>query len=100
MIPFQGFEWDEGNSSKNWLKHGVSRSECEEVFLNEPILIIDSPMRIPPEHRLMALGMTDSDRRIAVIFTLRKGMIRVVSARPMSRKERKKYEEQSAEDGA
>jgi uncharacterized DUF497 family protein len=32
---WEGFEWDEGNSTKNWLKHGITISECEEVFMNE-----------------------------------------------------------------
>jgi uncharacterized DUF497 family protein len=36
----QGFQWDEGNGRKNVDKHGVSQSEAEQVFFNEPLLIL------------------------------------------------------------
>ncbi len=37
-----GFEWDQGNSTKNWEKHGVSQSECEQAFFNSPVAIFPS----------------------------------------------------------
>ena len=36
---FTGFEWDEGNRGKNWDKHRVFDSECEQVFFNQPLLV-------------------------------------------------------------
>jgi uncharacterized DUF497 family protein len=33
-----GFDWDDGNLLKNWEKHGVSASECEQVFFNHPLV--------------------------------------------------------------
>ena len=36
-----GFDWDEGNSRKNAAKHGVSQSEAEEIFFNEPLLVLE-----------------------------------------------------------
>jgi hypothetical protein len=36
---FTGFNWDEGNRGKNWDKHQVSDSECEQVFFNQPLLV-------------------------------------------------------------
>jgi uncharacterized DUF497 family protein len=33
------FEWDEGNAAKNWEKHEVSRTECEQVFFNRPLIV-------------------------------------------------------------
>lgn len=40
---FAGFQWDQGNSNKNLLKHHVEDWECEQVFFNEPLLILDDP---------------------------------------------------------
>lgn len=37
----EGFEWDEGNSEKNWIAHRVSRAECEELFVNQPLLVAE-----------------------------------------------------------
>jgi uncharacterized protein len=95
MIPYSGFQWDKGNSSKNWRKHRVSKRECEEVFDSEPLLIIDDSLHSQVEKRMIALGITKKRRRLVVAFTIRDGRIRVVSARPMSKKERKFYEDQA-----
>lgn len=94
MIPYSGFQWDKGNSVKNWRKHRVSKRECEEVFDSEPF-IIDDRSHSNGEKRMIALGITKKRRRLVVAFTMRAGLIRVISARPMSRKERKFYEEQA-----
>ena len=88
-----GFEWDEGNFGKNEPKHGVTDREAEEIFFNKPLLIGRSP-KGAPEVRYAALGKTYGSRFLAVVFTVRSRRIRVISARPMSRKERKLYEEE------
>jgi len=36
-----GFEWDKGNILKNWEKHRVSRSQYEEVFFNQPLIVAE-----------------------------------------------------------
>ena len=90
----QGFEWDEGNSGKNEKKHGVTDREAEEIFFNKPLVIGRSP-RGEPEVRYAALGKTYGSRLLAVVFTIRSRKIRVISARPMSRREREFYEEES-----
>lgn len=86
-----GLEWDDGNSDKNWLQHGVTQAEAEEVFLNRPVLIALSPGRSDAETRYFALGRTDLDRRLAIAFAVRESLLRVISARPMSRRERRFY---------
>jgi uncharacterized protein len=86
-----GFEWDAGSSSKNWSRHGVSRSECEQVFSNLPLLLSMAGRGAAPEARYFALGRTDSARELTVVFTIRGVNIRVISARPMSRRERREY---------
>ena len=89
---FIGFEWDEGNLTKNWEKHRVSALECEQVFFNRPLIAATDERHSGPEPRFYALGQTDSGRRMFVVFTARVSFIRVISARDMSRKERKIYE--------
>jgi uncharacterized DUF497 family protein len=88
-----GFDWDEGNVEKSWQGHGVRASECEEVFFNQPLLVHDDPRHSQDEPRMLALGKTHVGRRLFVVFTQRGGRIRVISARAMSRRERRSYGE-------
>ncbi len=87
----EGFQWDDGNSSKNWARHQVSQTEAEQVFLNRPVIVIGNPMHSVEEVRYFAFGATDAGRLLAVVFTLRGPLLRVISARPMSRHERRAY---------
>jgi hypothetical protein len=87
-----GFDWDRGNVDKNWLKHEVSPAECEQLFFNRPLVIQDDTAHSKTERRFFALGKTDSKRALFIVFTVRDNLIRVISARDMSRKERKVYD--------
>jgi uncharacterized protein len=93
----EAFEWDDGNARKSGDKHGVGQAEAEQVFLNEPLLMVDDPRHSVHEARLHALGRTDEGRRLHITFTLRGAdtRIRVISARDMSRKERARYAQES-----
>lgn len=90
-----GFDWD-GNSRKND-RHDVSMAEAEQVFFNAPVLVLPDPVHSQVEPRYHALGKTIDGRRLHVTFTFRSGgkLIRVISARDMSKKERKIYEQAS-----
>ena len=90
---FSGFDWDDGNRGKK-LKHGVSKGESEQIFFNEPLIVLDDPVHSVAEDRYAAFGKTDGGRKLVVIFTMRGQRIRVISARDMNRKERKYYEDQ------
>lgn len=90
-----GFEWDKGNSIKNWIRHRVTRGECEQVFFNEPLFVYDDTRHSKEEQRSFLLGKTDADRPLFVVFTIRENLIRVISARDMNRKEREIYNEQA-----
>ncbi len=99
MIDFgrlTGFQWDEGNARKSADKHGISQAEAEQVFLNEPLLVIGDIGHSRSEPRFHALGVTKAGRRIHVTFTLRDGntTLRVISARDMHRKERARYDQE------
>lgn len=88
---FTGFDWDEGNRNKN-LKHAVQDWECEQVFFNKPLVVLEDAKHSVAEDRFAAFGRTETGRRLVVIFTMRGRLIRIVSARDMSRKEREFYE--------
>lgn len=83
-----GFEWDEGNAEKNWDLHRVTRGECEQVFFNRPLVVAPDAKHSQGEPRYAALGTTDAGRRLTVVFTMRGSLLRVISARDMSRRER------------
>jgi hypothetical protein len=87
-----GFQWDEGNAEKNWIKHKVSRGETEQVSFNRPLVVVEGEQRTESLPRYYALGQTDAGRRPFIVFTTRDSLIRVISARPMSRRERRIYE--------
>ncbi len=88
-----GFDWDEGNSDKNWILHQVSRSECEQVYFNEPLVIANDEKHSQNEKHCYLLGQTDSGRLLFIVFTLRDKLIRIISARDMHKKERRNYHE-------
>lgn len=91
----QGFEWDAGNARKNQDKHSVSQSEAEQVFFNDPLLLLADQRHSADEPRYHALGKTEDGRRLLIAFTLRQDntLIRVISARDMNRRERSYYDE-------
>jgi uncharacterized DUF497 family protein len=92
-----GFEWDNYNADKIWLKHRVSPSECEQVFFNLPLIVADDVRHSEQENRFFALGRTDTGRFLFVAFTVRDDKIRVISAREMNRKERRVYQSHEEE---
>ena len=87
-----GFQWDKGNANKNWLKHKVSPAECEQIFFNQPLVVQDDIVHSKTEKRFYALGKTDLKRTLFIAFTVRNDLIRVISARDMSQKEREVYD--------
>lgn len=87
----EGFEWDEANLTKNWEKHHVRPTECEQVFFNLPLVVAEDSAHSVAETRYFVLGQTDGGRRLFLVFTIRKRRIRIISARDMSLKERRTY---------
>jgi uncharacterized DUF497 family protein len=87
-----GFEWDDGNVYKNEKKHGLNYKLIDEVFFNEPLLIFEDFSHSYEECRCVALGRDNKNTKIMVVFTVRDGLIRVISAREMTKKEKNFYE--------
>lgn len=91
LAGLEGFEWDAGNSDKNWHDHQVRQAEAEQVLLNRPVVFAPDLTHSRTEARFFTLGRTDSGRYLAIVFTNRGKLVRVISARPMSRSERRVY---------
>jgi uncharacterized DUF497 family protein len=88
---YVGFEWDPRNSDKIWQKHKVSPFECEQLFFNQPLVVAPDEAHSHTEPRFYVLGRTDAERLLFLVFAIRKNLVRVVSARDMSRAEREVY---------
>ena len=100
LAGLEGFEWDAGNSDKNWRSHQVRQSEAEQVLLNRPVVFAADLKHSRTEARFFTLGRTDSGRHLAIVFTTRGELVRVISARPMSRAERRAYDQVEAKSQA
>ena|SRR5690348_772079 len=95
--PIVGFDWDEGNARKSFEKHGVDARQAEQVFLDPQLLVLADESHSGIEKRYHAYGQSADGRLLLVSFTLRRNatMIRVISARAMSRRERQRYGEET-----
>src|ERR1700726_36277 len=86
-----GFDWDEGNISKNWERHKVTPEEAEDLFFHEPLVVRRDAVHSRSERRYAALGQTGQGRLLFMAFTVRRKLIRVISVRDMNRKEAEEY---------
>jgi len=86
-----GFEWDDGNLTKNWDKHEVSEGECEQVYFRQPLIVRRDKKHSKLENRYYVLGRTDVERLLFMVFTVRNNKIRIISALDMTRAEKKRY---------
>lgn len=92
----EGFEWDAGNSDNNWRRHQVRQPEAEQVLLSRPLVVVADIGHSQRQPRFIALGRTEAGRGLAVVFTIRGKRVRVISARLMSKAERKAYGQEQA----
>lgn len=87
------FEWDETKSEFNWKRHRVTFLEAVEVFADRLSSTVLDPDHSSGEYRFLTFGRTLDSRYIVVSYTERNGAIRIISARRMTPRERKAYEE-------
>lgn len=87
------FEWDAGNKAKSLQKHGILPQESEQVFRSSNFIILGDKRHSLTEARQLIIGTTDIGRLLSIVFTIRDRRVRIISARPSSKKERKIYEE-------
>ena len=87
------FEWDPEKAAANVEKHGVSFEEAATVFGDPLGKIVDDPRHSIGEKRVALMGRSDQDRLLAVMYTERRDVVRIISARSVTRREQKDYEE-------
>ncbi len=84
------FDWDDANIH-HLARHAVSPDEAEQCHRNDPLIVEEQLVR--GELRYLALGETNSSRRLAIIFTVRNEKVRFVTAYAMTRLQQESYEE-------
>ena len=87
------FEWDARKSVGNLAKHRVSFEEATAVFADPFGRIMRDPRHSVDEERYALLGVSLRRRLLAVMYVERGDTIRLISARPATRQERRDYEE-------
>ena len=87
------FEWDQKKAAENRAKHRVSFEEAVTVFGDLLGRITDDPRHSEGEERYVLLRLSERQRLLAVMFTERGDVIRLISARKAARHERRDYEE-------
>lgn len=87
-----GFEWDNGNITKNWDRHDVLTGECEQIFFNKPLVVKRDKEHSVLENRYYVLGRTNMNRLLFAVFTIRDERIRIISARDMTVSEIGRYQ--------
>jgi hypothetical protein len=87
------FEWNPRKGAANFAKHGVSFEEAATVFGDPLGRIVRDPRHSEDEERFVLLGLSSSQRLLAVMFTDRREAVRIISARRATRPERRNYEE-------
>ncbi len=86
------YEWDPNKEKSNFRKHGIKFADAVGVFEDEnAITIEDDDAR---ESRFITIGMDFLNRILVVVYTFRNIVIRIISARKATARERKMYEEQ------
>lgn len=88
------FEWDPRKAATNLRKHGVSFTEAGTVFGDELAITVPDPDHSDQEDRFITIGWSNRHRLLMVSHTDRSDRIRIISARELTRNERKAYEEE------
>ncbi len=89
------FEWDPRKAEINLRKHGVSFTEAGTVFGDELATTVPDPDHSEDEERFITIGWSNRRRLLMVSHTDRNDRIRIISARELTRNERKAYEEEN-----
>lgn len=87
------FEWDPEKARENEQKHGVAFSEATEVFSDDNSSTVPDPDHSTGEERYIIFGATKQGRHLVVSYTEREERVRLISARQMTPRERRAYEQ-------
>jgi len=88
------FEWDAPKAAENRRKHGVSFEDAVTAFADPlGVTVTDPDHSSPAERRYILIGRSARGRLLVVSHAERGTAIRIISARPATRREREQYEE-------
>lgn len=87
------FEWDSVKAASNLRKHKVSFTEASTVFKDDLSATAHDPDHSQFERRFLTFGLSNQGRLLVIAHTEENDTIRIISARPASKAERKIYEE-------
>ena len=99
MSPAYEFEWDDAKAASNRTKHGVDFNEAMGVMLDPLLMTRLDEEHSDDEERWVSLGRSEQGRLLVVVHTFSAtgpdtALVRVISARPATRREREQYEQQ------
>ncbi len=86
------FEWDNNKATSNAIKHGITFAEAITAFADPDLLFTEDSLHSGGEEREWAIGATENDLIVVMVFTMRDQQIRLISARPATKQECQKYE--------
>jgi uncharacterized DUF497 family protein len=88
------FDWDESKNRANRKKHGVWFEEARSAFTDPHALLFSDPEHSEDEERVVLLGVTAASRLVVIVHCYRESdtVVRIISARPATDKERAFYE--------
>jgi len=89
------YEWDPNKEKSNYKKHRVKFADAVGVFEDENAITIEDDHA--KEDRFITIGMDFLSRILVVVYTFRDIVIRIISARKATARERKMYEDQDEE---
>jgi uncharacterized protein len=84
------FEWDPAKARENLRKHGIRFADAQQAFADEQAVLIED--QFPFEPRFILIGRDAIDQILVVIFTWRNDIIRIISVRKATPRERQQYE--------
>lgn len=87
------FDWDDSKARQNARKHGVTFEEASTVFYDEFVATLDDTQHSEDEERYISIGLSIQQRLLVVVHTERDQKTRIISCRPATPVERRKYEE-------
>ncbi|BAZ17738.1 hypothetical protein NIES4071_96180 [Calothrix sp. NIES-4071] len=87
------FEWDNRKAQTNFTKHGVSFEDAKTVFDDPDAYIFNDEWHSINEQREIIIGRDLENRLLLVCFTERQNVIRIISARLATKRERRDYEQ-------
>lgn len=89
---FNGFEWNKEKADENFKKHKITFEEAATAFDDPFFIVFKDPAYSFREQRFIIIGLSDKLRYLFVSFTERESRTRIISARELTAKERKDYE--------